>query len=79
MALADFPSTECDITSHFRNQSIIVNIDLCGELAAQPQYYQSLYHCPGSCSDFVANNPSSFEEAYWEFASFKVFQAVQPD
>ncbi|EPS29445.1 putative beta-1,3-1,6- / beta-1,3-1,4-glucan hydrolase [Penicillium oxalicum 114-2] len=79
MALADFPSTECDITSHFRNQSIIVNIDLCGELAAQPQYYQSLYHCPGSCSDFVANNPSSFEKAYWEFASFKVFQAVQPD
>lgn len=75
-ALADFPSTKCDIASHFRNQSIIANIDLCGELAAQPQYYAQMYNCPGTCSDFVANNPSSFEEAYWEFGWFKVFQAV---
>ena len=28
--LADFPSTSCDMASHFRNQSIVVNIDLCG-------------------------------------------------
>ena len=31
-ALADFPATKCDIGAHFRNQSIIVNIDLCGAL-----------------------------------------------
>lgn len=31
-ATADFPSTDCDISSHFKNQSIIVNIDLCGTL-----------------------------------------------
>lgn len=30
--LADFPATSCDMGSHFRNQSIIVNIDLCGYL-----------------------------------------------
>ena len=30
--LADFPSTGCDVASHFRNQSIVVNIDLCGYL-----------------------------------------------
>ncbi|OQE23725.1 hypothetical protein PENSTE_c008G09741 [Penicillium steckii] len=75
-ALADFPSTECDIGSHFKNQSIIANIDLCGSLAAQPQYYEQMYKCPGKCEDLVANHPSSFEEAYWEFASFKVFQAI---
>lgn len=74
-ALADFPSTECDIASHFRNQSIIVNIDLCGQLAAEPQYYEKMYRCPGTCPDFVANNPSSFEEAYWEFNNFAVYQA----
>ena len=28
--MADFPSTECDISSHFRNASITANIDLCG-------------------------------------------------
>ncbi|KAJ5924141.1 hypothetical protein N7466_008328 [Penicillium verhagenii] len=74
-ALADFPGTECNIASHFRNQSIIANIDLCGELGAQPQFYEKMYKCPGTCPDFVANNPSSFEEAYWEFASFSVYQA----
>lgn len=30
--LADFPATNCDVGSHFKNQSIVVNIDLCGYL-----------------------------------------------
>ncbi|CAL5867668.1 uncharacterized protein PFLUO_LOCUS1887 [Penicillium psychrofluorescens] len=75
-ALADFPSTDCNIASHFRNQSIIANIDLCGELAAQSQFYEKLYSCPGTCSEFVANNPEEFDKAYWEFKSFKVYQAA---
>ena len=29
-AVADFPNTECNIGNHFRNQSIIINITLCG-------------------------------------------------
>jgi hypothetical protein len=74
-AFADFPSTKCDIGSHFRNQSIIANIDLCGELAAQKQYYDTMYHCPGTCTDFVAKHPGSFVEAFWEFRSFSVYQA----
>ncbi|BDD58857.1 hypothetical protein MPDQ_007502 [Monascus purpureus] len=73
--LADFPSTHCDIPSHFRNQSIIVNIDLCGELGAQPRLYKGMSHCPGTCKRFVATNATSFRTAYWEFASFKVYQA----
>ena len=32
-ASADFPNTDCSISSHFRNQSIIANIDLCGQYA----------------------------------------------
>ncbi|KAI9924860.1 hypothetical protein ASPWEDRAFT_740224 [Aspergillus wentii DTO 134E9] len=75
-ALADFPNTHCDISSHFSNQSIIANIDLCGELGAQPQLYTELYNCPGKCEDVVANNPQRFLEAYWEFSSFKVYQSV---
>lgn len=73
--MADFPSTHCDIPSHFRNQSIIVNIDLCGELGAQPRLYKGMSHCPGTCKRFVATNATSFRTAYWEFASFKVYQA----
>ncbi|KAL2010734.1 hypothetical protein VTN00DRAFT_6541 [Thermoascus crustaceus] len=74
-ALADFPSTNCDIQSHFRNQSIIANIDLCGQLAGQPQFYTERFQCPGSCTQFVASNPAAFTNAYWEFKSFKVYQA----
>lgn len=41
-ATADFPGTNCDIGTHFRNQSIIANIDLCGSWAgAQSVYSQT--------------------------------------
>lgn len=30
---------------------------------------------PSNCTDFVANNPSNFTNAYWEFGSFQVYQA----
>lgn len=38
-ATADFPKTDCDIGSHFKNQSIIVNIDLCGSWAGTTSVY----------------------------------------
>ncbi|KAG8158863.1 hypothetical protein KVR01_011306 [Diaporthe batatas] len=72
-ALADFPDTGCDIDKHFRNQSIIMNIDLCGDLAG------SLYggtSCPSNCTDFVANNPDEFVNAYWEVGAFRVYTAA---
>ncbi|GIK03045.1 hypothetical protein Aspvir_007111 [Aspergillus viridinutans] len=75
-ALADFPSTHCDIPSHFSNQSIIVNIDLCGEMGAQQEDYKDLYDCPATCEEFVARNPQNFSQAYWEFRSFRVYQTM---
>ena len=73
--MADFPSTNCDIGSHFKNQSIVANIDLCGQYAGQTQYYTQKSGCPGSCTDFVATNATAFKNAYWEFRGFTVFQA----
>ena len=29
---ADFPNTDCNIGNHFQNNSIVANIDLCGDL-----------------------------------------------
>ncbi|KAH8166553.1 hypothetical protein CIB48_g1705 [Xylaria polymorpha] len=71
-AAADFPNTDCNIASHFRNQSIIANIDLCGQYAGGV-YAQS--GCPSNCTDYVANNPNAFENAFWEFGAFQVYQA----
>ncbi|CAJ2507885.1 Uu.00g090710.m01.CDS01 [Anthostomella pinea] len=71
-ATADFPNTDCDISSHFTNQSIIVNIDLCGQWAGNV-YAES--GCPSNCTDYVANNPDAFTNAFWEFGAFQVYKA----
>ncbi|KAH6893280.1 concanavalin A-like lectin/glucanase domain-containing protein [Thelonectria olida] len=70
-ALADFPNTNCDIGSHFKNNSIIVNIDLCGDLTSAVWDSSG---CASNCTDWVANNPDAFTNAYWEFGAFHVYQ-----
>lgn len=75
-ALADFPSTDCDISSHFKNQSIIANIDICGEMAGAKSYYTTQNQCPGLCTQYAAENGAEFADAYWEFNSFKVYQSA---
>ncbi|KAI4738802.1 hypothetical protein E4T50_10733 [Aureobasidium sp. EXF-12298] len=70
---ADFPSTDCDISSHFKNQSIIANIDLCGSWAGATSVYSTEYGCSGTCANLVMNNATAFENAYWEFGSFRVW------
>lgn len=73
-AMADFPNLECDIGAHFKNMSIIANINLCGDWAGQPQIFGQDGLCPGTCTDWVANEASSFEQAYWEFGGFWVYE-----
>ncbi|KAK0721785.1 concanavalin A-like lectin/glucanase domain-containing protein [Lasiosphaeria miniovina] len=86
--LADFPNTNCDIGGHFKNASIIANIDLCGDAIPESVWAASgcLTPCVGShkcvggwtqnnCTDFVSNNPQAFINAYWEFGEFKVYQS----
>jgi hypothetical protein len=73
--LADFPKTDCDIGLYFKNQRIIANIDLCGDWAGQQSVYQG-DQCPGSCEEFVSEHAEAFKDAYWEFASWKVFSAI---
>jgi len=38
-ALADFPNTDCDIESHFKNLTIIANIEICGDWAGATDVY----------------------------------------
>jgi hypothetical protein len=59
-ATADFPSTDCNIGNHFKNQSIIADIDLCGAWAGQqsvfsatcmfPPFLAPLSPFPSACS-----------------------------
>ncbi|KAF3942318.1 hypothetical protein ABW19_dt0206425 [Dactylella cylindrospora] len=74
-ATADFPSTKCDINSHFQNHKIIINISLCGDWAGATSVYTDEYNCPGNCTSYVANNPSAFQTAYWSINSIKVYSS----
>ncbi|KAF2086575.1 glycoside hydrolase family 16 protein [Saccharata proteae CBS 121410] len=75
-AMADFPSTDCDVSTHFRNQSIIANIGVCGDWAGSPAVYTTKDSCPATCATYAETNASAFDKAYWEFNSFRVYTAT---
>ncbi|KAK6525584.1 hypothetical protein TWF281_010641 [Arthrobotrys megalospora] len=74
-ATADFPSTKCDINSHFKNHRLIINISLCGDWAGAPPVYSEEYSCPMDCAEYVGSNPEAFQEAYWAINSIRVYTA----
>ncbi|KAF7588635.1 hypothetical protein BBP40_005446 [Aspergillus hancockii] len=63
----------CNINSHFRDLQIIFDTTFCGDWAGGV-WGSSSCASKGSCTDFVANNPSAFAEAYWRVNSLKVYQ-----
>lgn len=73
--MADFPSTDCDIGSHFKNLSIVANIDVCGQWAGRVGQYTTKNQCPGVCTTYAAQHPEAFDNSYWSFNYFKVFKA----
>ncbi|KAF8059824.1 glycoside hydrolase family 16 protein [Lyophyllum atratum] len=66
---AFFPSDTCNIQEHFSQHNIIINLTLCGDWAG------ALYpaSCPSNCIDFVNNNPSQFQNAFFDIAGLRVY------
>ncbi|KAK6343259.1 hypothetical protein TWF730_010855 [Orbilia blumenaviensis] len=75
-ASADFPSTKCDINSHFKNHRLIINISLCGDWAGAPPVYTDEYNCPMECAEYVGTVPDGFKDAYWTINSIRVYTAL---
>jgi hypothetical protein len=69
---AYFPSTTCDIDEHFDPQSIVINLTLCGGWAGSQETYEGA-GCPGTCIDYVNNNPAAFEKAFFDFAWLRIY------
>ncbi|KAF7376094.1 Glycoside hydrolase family 16 protein [Mycena sanguinolenta] len=67
---AVFPMDNCDYSSHFDAHSIVFDLTFCGDWAGTV-YGDS--GCPGSCIDFVDNNPEEFDEAYWQISSLRIY------
>ncbi len=74
----------CDLSKHFYDLGIILNIDLCGTWAGN-DWNSDMSYCgqDGSCADktgysscaeYVQANGDAFHEAYWEINSIKVYE-----
>ncbi|KIY67871.1 glycoside hydrolase family 16 protein [Cylindrobasidium torrendii FP15055 ss-10] len=67
--VAYFGNTLCDIPRFFGNHRIIINLTFCGDWAGS--VYGNYPACPGTCVDYVNNNPAAFTEAYFDFGFIK--------
>ncbi|KAG1835360.1 glycoside hydrolase family 16 protein [Suillus subalutaceus] len=70
---AYFPDTDCDFSTHFGEHNIIINLTFCGDWAGSSSVYAAS-GCPSTCVDYVDDNPSAFENAYFEFNSLNIYQ-----
>lgn len=68
----------CDVANSFKAQSFIFDITFCGDWAGGV-FGES--GCPmsdasplQSCVNYVAQNPSQFEQSYWEINYVKIYQ-----
>jgi len=68
--VATFPSTNCDIGSHFFEHALTLDTTICGDWAG-PAYPGT--GCPGTCAEAVAN-PANFKTAKWEINYISVYQ-----
>jgi hypothetical protein len=69
----------CTIDDHFQNHQVVFDTTFCGDWAGSTDSWNSYPTCKaaaGSCQDYVANNPTAFQNSYWDVSSVRVFQAV---
>ncbi|EPT03012.1 hypothetical protein FOMPIDRAFT_1028995 [Fomitopsis schrenkii] len=67
---AIFPSTGCDMATHFYSHTIVLDTTICGDWAG-PQYASS--GCPGTCQEAVAN-ATNFVDAQWKVNYISVYE-----
>lgn len=71
---AKFAGSGCDIDAHFANHNIVFDTTFCGDWAGQVWGSGSCASKAATCSDYVAQNPAAFVDAYWLINSVKVYQ-----
>jgi len=80
---ARWPATGCNPFQFFQQHSAIFDTTLCGDwagnvwdVAGAPGQEQSCAQRTGfaTCAEFVQNSGSSFQQAYWEVRSVRLYQ-----
>ncbi|KAH7910586.1 concanavalin A-like lectin/glucanase domain-containing protein [Hygrophoropsis aurantiaca] len=71
---AHFPmGSNCDYAQHFNAHQIIFDLTFCGDWAGSVWSTSSCASAAPTCESFVDNNPSAFQDAYWEINSLRVY------
>ncbi|KAJ3532962.1 hypothetical protein NMY22_g7540 [Coprinellus aureogranulatus] len=68
---AYFPNTTCDMTKHFTDHHIVMNLGFCGDWAG-PAYASS--GCPSTCADFVNKNTDYYKDAFFDIAAVRIYK-----
>ncbi|OKL55318.1 hypothetical protein UA08_09393 [Talaromyces atroroseus] len=78
--LFEFDSTsDCGVSSNFLNQTVIFNIDFCGEEDAGGKEWATWTDClattgVSTCNAYVAANPATYSETNFVINSIKLYQ-----
>lgn len=73
---AAFPFGSWCTKDHFKNHTIILDINLCGSWAGGNNWNQHCAQDTGydNCNNYTRYNPHKFSDAYWKIYSLSVFQ-----
>ncbi|KAJ3497051.1 hypothetical protein NLG97_g2206 [Lecanicillium saksenae] len=63
---AVYGGKSCDVKSHFRDMSIVLNINFCGDYGNAMWSSSGCSALAPTCSEWVAKNPAAFANAYWD-------------
>ncbi|PNY28772.1 endo-1,3(4)-beta-glucanase [Tolypocladium capitatum] len=72
---AVFGGSSCDVSSFFKNMSLVININFCGDFgnAVWGKTDQCNNYAP-TCDEYVGNNPQAFANAYWDVRYIDAYQ-----
>lgn len=63
---ARFGGDSCNVGKYFRNMNLVLNINFCGDYGNAAWGASSCAKYAPTCSEWVANNPKAFSNAYWD-------------
>ncbi|KAG6059736.1 hypothetical protein E4U17_005735 [Claviceps sp. LM77 group G4] len=76
---AVFGGDSCDVDKYFKDMSLVININFCGDWGnAVWGKTDGCGKYASTCSEFVAKNPSAFSNAYWDIRYIDAYENKTP-
>ncbi|KAL7937964.1 glycoside hydrolase family 16 protein [Trichoderma chlorosporum] len=77
--IAIFGGSDCKVDSYFKHMRLVLNINFCGDYgdAVWGKTDQCSDFAP-TCSEYVAENPEAFANAYWDVQYIDAYE-LRPD